>query len=142
MTTTPTTAVDLFASALHIHPDGNVLATGRRMTGGDPGAWQVATFHVETDADVHADHWEMHPAAEEAVCCLTGGVRVHFRPAAPGDAEETVRLTAGRAVIVPRGRWHRLELDAPSDLMSITLRTGTRLERRSDTRLERRTGSH
>ncbi|MFI8888636.1 hypothetical protein ACIGW9_40845, partial [Streptomyces sp. NPDC053813] len=37
------------------------------------------------------------------------------------------------SVIVPRGRWHRLELNAPSDLMSITLRHGTRLEKRTDT---------
>jgi len=43
-----------------------------------------------------------------------------------------VRITEGTAVIVPRGRWHRLELDAPSDLMSITLRDGTRLEKRTD----------
>lgn len=132
MITTPIAAVDLFASALHIHPDGGVRATERRMTGGDADAWQIATFHVETDADVHADHWEMHPAAEEAVCCLAGGVRVHFRPVEPGAAEEMVRLPAGTAVVVPRGRWHRLELDAPSDLMSITLRHGTRLERRPE----------
>ncbi|MBD0670739.1 cupin [Streptomyces sp. CBMA156] len=143
MTTTPIAAVDLFASALHIHPDGDVTATERRMTGGDTGAWQIATFHVETDADVHADHWEMHPEAEEAVCCLAGGVRLHLRPVEPGgagepgesgeagEAETVVRLTAGTAAIVPRGRWHRLELDSPSDLMSITLRTGTRLEPRT-----------
>ncbi|GAA2234410.1 hypothetical protein GCM10010430_13920 [Kitasatospora cystarginea] len=61
------------------------------------------------------------------------------RPVAEGivdgpGAEEMVRLPAGSAVIVPRGRWHRLELDGPSDLMSITLRDGTRLERRTDAR--------
>ncbi|MFF0219695.1 cupin [Streptomyces vinaceus] len=134
MTTTPISSIDLFTSALHIHPDGDVRAGERRMTSSDSGAWQIATFHVETDADVHADHWEMHPEAEEAVCCLTGGVRLHFRPAGPGGAEDMVQLQAGTAVIVPRGRWHRLELDAPSDLMSITLRHGTRLERRTDIR--------
>jgi mannose-6-phosphate isomerase-like protein (cupin superfamily) len=134
MTTTPFSPIDLFASALHIHPDGDVRAAERRMTNSDSGAWQLATFHVETDADVHADHWEMHPQAEEAVCCLTGGVRLYFRPARPDDTEDMVRLQPGTAVIVPRGRWHRLELDAPSDLMSITLRHGTRLEKRTDTR--------
>ncbi|MFF1546544.1 cupin [Streptomyces sp. NPDC058291] len=134
MTTTPLSPIDLFASALHIHPDGDVRAAERRMTNSDSGAWQLATFHVETDADVHADHWEMHPQAEEAVCCLTGGVRLYFRPARPDDTEDMVRLQPGTAVIVPRGRWHRLELDAPSDLMSITLRHGTRLEKRTDTR--------
>ncbi|WP_329467954.1 cupin [Streptomyces sp. NBC_01431] len=134
MTTTPISSIDLFASALHIHPDGDVRVAERRMTSSDSGAWQIATFHVETDADVHADHWEMHPEADEAVCCLTGGVRLRFRPARPSGADEMVQLQAGTAVVVPRGRWHRLELDAPSDLMSITLRHGTRLEKRTDTR--------
>ncbi|MEV1061702.1 cupin [Streptomyces sp. NPDC050263] len=134
MTTTPLSPIDLFASALHIHPDGDVQAAERQMTNSDSGAWQLATFHVETDADVHADHWEMHPQAEEAVCCLTGGVRLYFRPARPDDTEDMVQLQPGTAVIIPRGRWHRLELDAPSDLMSITLRHGTRLEKRTDTR--------
>ncbi|MET9774658.1 cupin [Streptomyces sp. NPDC006367] len=134
MTTTPLSPIDLFASALHIHPDGDVKAAERRMTSSDSGAWQIATFHVKTDADVHTDHWEMHPEAEEAVCCLTGGVRLYFRAAGPSGDEDMVQLQAGTAVIVPRGRWHRLELDAPSDLMSITLRHGTRLEKRTDTR--------
>ncbi|MFD6936614.1 cupin [Streptomyces goshikiensis] len=129
--TTP--VIDLFASALQFRPDGDVRVAERRMTSSDSGAWQIATFHVETDAEVHADHWEMHPEAEEAVCCLTGGVRLYFRPTTPGGAEDMVRLSAGTAVIVPRGRWHRLELNAPSDLMSITLRHGTRLERRTRT---------
>lgn len=122
--------IDLFASALTFHPDGAVRAAERRMTS-DDGGWQIAAFHVETDEDVHADHWEVHPAAEEAVCCLSGGLRVYFRPEEPGGEEEMARLPAGTAVVIPRGRWHRLELDAPSDVMSVTLRQGSRLERRT-----------
>lgn len=122
--------IDLFASAITLAPGGAVRAGGRRMTTGSD-AWQVAAFHVETDADVHADHWEMHPSAEEAVCCLAGGLRIYFRPEEPGGEEEMARLPAGSAVIVPRGRWHRLELDSPADIMSITLRHGTRLEKRA-----------
>ncbi|MFH9067142.1 cupin [Streptomyces coeruleorubidus] len=128
-----TTTIDLFTSALHFHPDGDVRAVERQMTSSSSGAWQIASFHVETNADVHADHWEMHPEAEEAVCCLTGGIRLNFRPDVPGGTEDMVQLPPGAAVIVPRGRWHRLELDAPSDLMSITLRHGTRLEERTET---------
>lgn len=101
MTTTPLSPIDLFAAALHIHPDGDVRAAERRMTNSDSGAWQLATFHVETDVDVHADRWEMHPQAEEAVCCLTGGVRLYFRPARPDDTEDMVQLQPGTAVIVP-----------------------------------------
>lgn len=122
--------IDMFASALTFRPGGAVRAAERRMTG-DDGDWQIAAFHVETDEDVHADHWEMHPAAEEAVCCLSGGLRIYLRPEEPGGEEEMVRLPAGTAAVVPRGRWHRLELDAPSDVMSVTLRGGTRLERRT-----------
>ncbi|WP_407547818.1 cupin domain-containing protein [Streptomyces sp. Pv4-95] len=129
MTTSP---IDLFVSALQLRADGHVRAAERQMTSSDSGTWQIATFHVETDAEVHADHWEMHPEAEEAVCCLSGGVRLYFRPAMPGGTEDVVQLKAGTAVIVPRGRWHRLELNAPSDLMSITLRHGTRLEKCTD----------
>jgi quercetin dioxygenase-like cupin family protein len=80
---------------------------------------------VESDADVHADHWEMHPQADEAVCCLAGSVRLLLRP---GGDEEMVALAAGGLVVIPRGRWHRFEVDAPSDLMSVSLRDGTRLE--------------
>ncbi|MGV4984762.1 cupin [Streptomyces sp. NRAIS4] len=126
------TTVDLFSSMLDFRPDGGVLSGARRMAEGDPGSWQVAAFHVETDADVHAEHWEVHPAGEEAVCCLAGGVRLYFRPVVEGGAEVMVRLGPGTAVIVPRGRWHRLELDAPSDLMSISPRRGSRLEKRTD----------
>ncbi|MFI6156382.1 cupin domain-containing protein [Kitasatospora sp. NPDC051170] len=125
-----TSSFSLFTSALHFHPDGHVHAAERKMTTSPTGAWQIGTFHVETDADVHADHWEMHPHAEEAVCCLTGSLRLYLRPTRPDTPEEMHHLTPGTAVIVPRGRWHRLELDTPSDLMSITLREGTRLEKR------------
>ncbi|MEU8306991.1 cupin domain-containing protein [Actinomadura sp. NPDC048955] len=122
--------IDMFASALTFHPDGAVRAAEPRMTS-DDGGWQVAAFRVETDEDVHADHWEVHPAAEEAVCCLSGGLRIYLRPEEPGGEEEVVRLAAGTAVVVPRGRWHRLELDGPSDVMSVTLRRGSRIEKRT-----------
>lgn len=42
-----------------------------------------------------------------------------------------VTLVAGTGFVVPRGRWHRFELDAPSDLVSIALRSGSRLEKRA-----------
>lgn len=124
------TPIDIFASALCFYEDGLVRAEKRR-TAEDSGGWQIATFHVESDEQVHADHWEVHPEAEEAVCVLSGGVRLYLRPERAGDDEEMVRLTPGTAFIVPRGRWHRLELDAPTDLMSVTLRRGSRLERRT-----------
>lgn len=119
--------INLFDRALRFEPEGAVSAAERRMTAGTDG-WQLATFHVETDADVHADHWEMHPTGDEAVCCLTGAMRLYLRSETVGEEEYVVALTAGTAFVVPRGRWHRIELDEPSDIMSIGLRDGTRQE--------------
>ncbi|MEV6219260.1 cupin [Nocardia sp. NPDC051833] len=119
--------IDLFDRALRFRPEGTVESGERRMAA-DDGGWQLAAFHVESDADVHADHWEMHPAGDEAVCCLRGALRLYLRPAEPGAPETAVRLTAGTAFLVPRHHWHRIELDEPSDIMSIGLRGGTRQE--------------
>ncbi|MEU7583557.1 cupin [Streptomyces sp. NPDC041068] len=128
MTVTP---IDLYASFVHLRPGGQVRAE-QPVFDPERDGWQVMTFHVETDADVHGDHWEVHTAAEEVVSCLTGGIRVCLRPQQPGDEEEQIKLTAGTAAVVPRGRWHRIALDAPSDIMSITMPRGSRLEKRTE----------
>jgi len=111
--------VDLFATALHLHHDGSLAAAPARMADGDD-EWQLATFHVETDADVHADFWEVHPASDEAVWCVRGALRIHFRATGPGAPEVTVRLRTGEAVIVPRATWHRFETPTAVKLLSIT----------------------
>ncbi|MET9433548.1 cupin [Streptomyces sp. NPDC006551] len=128
MTVTP---IDLFASFIHLHQGGQVRAE-QPVFDPERDGWQVMTFHVETDADIHGDHWEIHTAADEVVSCLTGGIRLYFRPEQPGDEEEEIKLAAGTAAIVPRGRWHRIALDAPSDIMSVTLPRGSRLEKRTE----------
>ena len=97
------------------------------MADGDD--WQLVMFHVETNDDVHSDYWEKHPSAVEAVCCLRGSLRVYLRGSEPDD--EPVTLDNGVALIVPRDRWHRLEVDEPSDLMVVTLRDSSQLEGRT-----------
>ncbi|MFJ9468279.1 cupin [Streptomyces caniferus] len=134
MTPTP---IDLFASFLHLRPDGRVHAERPVFAPGRDG-WQLMTFRAKTDADVHAGHWEVHPEADEVVSCLTGGIRLCLRPERPGEAEEEIAVAAGTAVIVPRGRGHRIALDGPSDIMSVTLPHGSRLEMRTGP--EQRTG--
>jgi quercetin dioxygenase-like cupin family protein len=129
MTVTP---IDLFASFIHLDQGGQVHAE-QPVFDPERDGWQLMAFHVETDADVHADHWEAHSGADEVVSCLTGGIRLYFRPEQPGEQEEEeIKLAAGTAVIVPRGRWHRIELDAPSDIMFVTVPRGSRLEQRTE----------
>jgi quercetin dioxygenase-like cupin family protein len=116
-------------SLVHLHHDGRMRAEERVFDSERDGRLLPA-FHAETGADVHADHWEVHPDAEELVSCLTGGIRLYLRPERPGDEEE-IKPAAGNAVIVPRGRWHRMELDSPSDLLSVTPPRGTRVAKRT-----------
>jgi mannose-6-phosphate isomerase-like protein (cupin superfamily) len=122
--------IGLFApSALSLDEAGGLHAEVPPRMAGDSGGWMVATFHAETSEDVHSDYWEAHPSGEEAVCVLAGAARVILR-AGDGADEQAVTLPARTAYIVPRGRWHRLEVDGPTDLMSITPRLGTRHTRR------------
>ncbi|MER7364707.1 cupin [Nonomuraea wenchangensis] len=123
------TPIDLFASSVHLDQEGRIRA-GRRTADLDGDGWRLTALHAKTGADVHVGHWEVHPEAEEIVSCLVGKIRLFLRPEGPGEQEEEVRLTAGTAVIVPRGRWHRIELDIPSDILAVTLPRGSRLERR------------
>ncbi|WP_310725951.1 cupin domain-containing protein [Streptomyces sp. N2A] len=124
------TTIDLFESFLHLRPDGQVHAEQPTFDP-DRDGWQVMAFHVATDADLHADHWEIHPHADEVVSCLTGRIRLCFRPLESEAEQGEVELAAGKAAIVPRGRWHRIELLAPGDILSVTLPQGSRLEERT-----------
>ncbi len=124
------TPVDLFTAVLRLRPGRAVTVEERRMDADDEG-WTVALTHAETDHDVHSDHWEVHPESDEAVCVLSGQVRLYLRQEEAEGAQVVVTLAAGTGFVVPRNRWHRFELDAPSDLMSIALRLGSRLEKRA-----------
>jgi mannose-6-phosphate isomerase-like protein (cupin superfamily) len=127
------TPIDVLGSAVHLGRTGGVHA-GKGTTAPDHDGWQVRVFHAKTDADVHADTWAVHPESEEAVSCLIGKFRLYLRPEEPGRSEEEVRLTAGTAAIVPRGRWHRIELDTPSTIMAVTAPRGSRREKRAGAR--------
>ncbi|SPL88904.1 unnamed protein product [[Actinomadura] parvosata subsp. kistnae] len=126
MTVTP---IDLFAHPLHLRQGGGIHPEKRATDCGEDG-WQLTALHARTDADVHADHWEVHPEADEVISCLIGKIRLYLRAEHSGQEEE-IRLMAGTAAIVPRGRWHRIELDIPSNILAVTLPRGSRLEKRA-----------
>jgi mannose-6-phosphate isomerase-like protein (cupin superfamily) len=122
------TTVDLFTQHLRFDASGSIRIDERRMAGADDVDWRLAVFRVATREEVHADYWEMHPGADEAVCCLRGAIRVYLRATEPDTPDDLVEMLPGRAVIVPRGRWHRFELDEPTELLAVTVRCGTELE--------------
>ncbi|MFI1379721.1 cupin domain-containing protein [Embleya sp. NPDC020886] len=122
-----TTPLDLFDSVIQLREGGTIDARPRRGLG-DPGLWTVTAFHAADDRAVHADVWEQHPDGQEVLCLLSGIVHVHLRDHDSGS-EPVATLTAGTSYIVPAGRWHRLTVEEPGDLLVITPRTNTRHER-------------
>lgn len=124
--------VDLFApSGLRLKDGGAVEAETPPVMSGELEGWVVASFRVATSQDVHGDYWEIHPAGQEVVSVLSGQARLVLRAEGDQAQDEAVVLRPGTACIVPCNRWHRLEIDGPTDLQSITPRRGSRLEHRA-----------
>lgn len=113
--------MNLFESKVQLHKDGTVTEA---KTNGELGMWTMAAFRAERDQDVHADVWERHPHAEELLTVTSGAVRVHLR-----ESGESARLEPGSCYVVPRGTWHRLTVEEPADLLTVTPRAATEHER-------------
>lgn len=124
--------IDLFApSGLRLHSGGTIDVENPPRRAGEQDGWMVASFHVESDQDAHGDYWEIHPAGQEVVSVLSGHARLVLRGEDEHTQDESVTLATGTAYVIPRNRWHRLEVDGPTDLQSIASYRGTRLERRA-----------
>ena len=54
------------------------------------------------------DSWEMHPAGDEVVICLTGRMTLHQEKADGG--RDSVTLDAGDYAINPAGCWHTADI--------------------------------
>ena len=116
---------DLFKTLIHLRAGGVAHPTDRREArAGGENLWTVGAFHAEDDRAVHSHVWERHPDGHEVLVVLSGALRVHLR-----DEGLVTTLTAGRSFVVPPGRWHRLTVEEPGDLLSITPRAGTEHER-------------
>jgi hypothetical protein len=89
------TIVETFTHDIGIESCETSRADQRWMAGTDADS-RSAILPVKTDDDVHAEPWETHPLADEAVCCLCGVVRLYLRaqteavdgavPLLPGEA--------------------------------------------------------
>jgi len=68
-------------------------------------------------------HWEMHPAGDEVVYLLSGGVEMVFELA---EGSRNISLQHGAGLIVPQGIWHRALVHQAGDMLFITRGAGTR----------------
>jgi len=80
---------------------------------------RLITAHEITESMAH---WEIHPAGGEVLLAMSGAFDVVLDEAAE---ERRVALDKGRAVIVPQGVWHRVDVREAGVLVFITPGEGT-----------------
>lgn len=68
------------------------------------------------------DMWEMHPAGEEVVLCLSGAITLHQE--IDGNTVKTT-LRPGEYAINPRGVWHTADVSGEAQVLFITAGMGT-----------------
>ena len=104
-----TTALDFFATFVHLHAGGAMTTAPRTPTFwrnlvAEAGDRVVGAVHGR-DADAfHPDECEIHPHGDELLCLLSGAVDVVLEE--PGS-DRAVLLKAAEVFVVPRGVWHR-----------------------------------
>ncbi|WP_206505113.1 cupin domain-containing protein [Streptomyces chrestomyceticus] len=125
-------AVDLFSSMFRLRHDGTVHAEEFTMRP-DLDGWTAVTMRAETTADLKsAANWMRHPDGDEVMCVLSGAMRIYYRTGGPEDTdgELRVRVGAGEAFVVPSDAWHRVELEAPTEMLVVLRAEGTLIEQR------------
>jgi mannose-6-phosphate isomerase-like protein (cupin superfamily) len=82
-----------------------------------------ATLADYRDGGIFATHfsgssgWERHPNGDEVVQILAGATRFDM---IVDDVLQSLELSAGMLVVVPRGCWHRFESETGVKVLTIT----------------------
>ena len=69
------------------------------------------------------DSWEMHPAGDEVVLCLSGEMTLHQE--FPDGRTAQVTIGAGEYAINPPGVWHTADIAGEATALFITAGAGT-----------------
>jgi mannose-6-phosphate isomerase-like protein (cupin superfamily) len=79
----------------------------------------VSAFHFTQSWD----SWEMHPAGDEIVICLSGSMTL-IQEFADGSSGH-VTISAGEFAINPPGCWHTADIEGEASALFITAGMGT-----------------
>jgi mannose-6-phosphate isomerase-like protein (cupin superfamily) len=71
----------------------------------------------------HWPGWEMHPAGDELVYCISGEMTLHQE--FPDGRLVSVTITAGEYAINPPGVWHTADIRGEAEALFITPGWGT-----------------
>jgi mannose-6-phosphate isomerase-like protein (cupin superfamily) len=69
------------------------------------------------------DSWEMHPAGDEVVLCLSGQMTLHQEHA--DGTTGTVTIRPNEYAINPPGTWHTADIEGEATALFITAGMGT-----------------
>lgn len=131
LVTDPASAVDLTATPIHLGLgsralpiegfdwDPDVLSAYQAAVDTDGAECQLVMIFAGSGSGTY---WERHPAGDEVVVCLSGCMSVIRE--LDGTAQQ-LELTAGHAVINPRGVWHTIDVHEPGQLLTLTPGAGT-----------------
>lgn len=75
-----------------------------------------ATFGVATMFENSPHDGEMHPDGDEILYLISGGVTVVF----PDDPVDDIEVRPGDGLVVPKGMWHRVDINEPSQIVYLT----------------------
>lgn len=79
---------------------------------------RIAGYTIQASSLRPSPHnGEMHPDADELLYLISGRMKVKLELP---DGDRYVEVTAGQAIVVPRGTWHLIEADEPGQLLNIT----------------------
>ena len=74
------------------------------------------TFGVATMSENAPHGGEMHPDGDEVLYLISGSVRVVFLE----GSKEVVDVGPGDGLVVPKGRWHRVDIIEPCQIVYLT----------------------
>lgn len=117
-------------AAVHILPSGNAsLLQGEAIKAqlrNLPEGHLFGVFQISSPDDLHSNIWEMHPSGDEILLMLAGELGVEY---SDGFHCGSSALESGRAMVMPKGVWHRLLLREPGLLLVLSPSQGTKLSR-------------
>ena len=115
-----------FSNFIHLRPEGDATllkfepALWKRLRDDPPKGRLAGGVRLRKNTG-----WEMHPDGDELLILLSGSIRLLLDD---GESETIVKVSAGKAFVVPRGVWHRQLVNEPGDLLFFT--PGPRTETR------------
>lgn len=107
----------LFDPLTHIIGLSNDLAASKMPERPDPPVpFSGATFGVATMTENSPHGGEMHPDGDEVLYLISGRVKVVFLD----SDDEDVDVEPGDGLVVPKGKWHRVDILEPSQIVYLT----------------------